>query len=122
FRIGFFENDFTFTLATMSSATVAALIVSHQIFSQREASPAFKLRPFLGLRALLWLNWQQARGLIIVIGIAGPWIALFHFAAGLGIWVSCTMLLGIVCGIAVFAPEQGGGANRFLGDQRLPMA
>jgi hypothetical protein len=76
---------------------------------------------FQGWKSVLWLSWRQSRGLGLGLAIGMPWVFLMLLSAGLGIWPAGTLVLGIVCGTAVFAGEQSGASGRFLGEQRLPL-
>ncbi len=69
---------------------------------------------------LLWLAWQQARSFALVLALASVAAGLAVMAGGMNGWATATLLVGILCGVTVFADEQAGGAYRFLGDQRLP--
>jgi hypothetical protein len=69
---------------------------------------------------VLWLAWRQA-GLYIVAAAFGAVVVGWWLPrSGLVLWASATTLIGVVCGLAVFGPEQTAGAHRFVGDQRLP--
>jgi ABC-type transport system involved in multi-copper enzyme maturation permease subunit len=88
-------------------------------------------RRALGLRRVLWLSWKQGSGLVIgaMIALAALVFALINlFKApvadrliGMVSWPLCALFIGVVAGMAAFAGEQARQANRFLGDQRLPI-
>jgi hypothetical protein len=71
-------------------------------------------------RALSWLAIQQARWTLFIttLGcvIVGPFV---NFAPVL-VYPVATLLVGLVCGLAVFVPEQMGRQQTFLGAQRFP--
>jgi hypothetical protein len=71
-------------------------------------------------RVLLWLCWQQARSFALVLLLCSVAAGLLVMTEGTIVWPAATLLVGVVCGVTVFADEQSGGAFRFLGDQRLP--
>ncbi len=71
---------------------------------------------------LLWLCWQQTRSFALVLLPCSVAAGLLVMAEGAILWPAVTLLLGVLCGVAVFADEQTEGAFRFLGDQRLPPA
>src|SRR5262249_55975135 len=73
-----------------------------------------------GYGVLLWLTWQQTRGMAITTGLSclvAGWAVLL---TGAWLWPWLTLILGIACGATAFADEQLSGANRFLGGQRVP--
>jgi hypothetical protein len=73
-----------------------------------------------GWAGLLWLSWQQARSFARVLAPCSVAAGLVVMAGGMAPWAGATLLVGVLCGVTVFADEQAGGAYRFLGDQRLP--
>jgi hypothetical protein len=73
------------------------------------------------VRALVWLTVRQGRGVMAVLAASGVVLAGLLPAAGMLLWPILTLLVGVVCGAAVFLPEQVGGAARFLGNQRVPL-
>jgi hypothetical protein len=85
------------------------------------AAPRTPLRTPLRWEALLWLMVRQGRGELAVMGGLGLALGLLVPVAGPALWAAATLLAGVVCGTGVFAGEQAEGANKFLGDQRLPM-
>jgi hypothetical protein len=97
--------------------------------------PAFHLpreQPFPGSpfdpgpwRSISWLILRQAWPAAIVLSAAG-FIALLSFSVPsadlwLLAWPAFTLIVGVVCGLGSFLGEQARGAERFLGDQRLPV-
>jgi len=70
---------------------------------------------------LLWLTIRQGRwimlGLFLGALILGPMVNL----EPLILWPTGTFFVGLICGLAVFAPEQSGRQETFLGAQRLPL-
>jgi ABC-type transport system involved in multi-copper enzyme maturation permease subunit len=83
-----------------------------------EAAPA---RPPQRWQAFLWLVFRQGLVEMLVVGALGVLLGLALPAAGPVLWLAATLLIGVVCGTAVFGGEQADGANKFLGDLRLPM-
>jgi ABC-type transport system involved in multi-copper enzyme maturation permease subunit len=90
------------------------------------------------LRPVIWLTWEQGRGLIVGLVIAAVSITISLAAAvlvvinlsripaagvliGLMSWPLCALVIGVVAGMAAFAGEQATQAKCFLGDQRLPI-
>jgi hypothetical protein len=73
------------------------------------------------LRALVWLTVRQGRVVMAVLAAAGLALAGLLPVPGMILWPVLTLLVGVVCGAAVFLPEQVGGAVRFLGNQRVPL-
>jgi hypothetical protein len=73
-----------------------------------------------GWRALAWLTIRQGRWILLgsALGcmIAGPFVNL----APVLLYPIATLLVGLVCGLAVFVPEQSGRQQVFLGAQRFP--
>jgi hypothetical protein len=72
-------------------------------------------------RVLLWLVWRQGRveaGIVLAVALL---LGMVLPLVGAQLAFSAVLLAGVVCGVAVFADEQEGGAYRFLGDQRLAL-
>jgi ABC-type transport system involved in multi-copper enzyme maturation permease subunit len=110
--------------------TVAALAASGLIF----CGPDWKRRPAgslaarmvrwpdpSGVRTVLWLTWRQAPMGVVFLGAGAMVLGAIVPANGLILWPVVTLLLGVGCGMGVFAGEQAAEAQRFLGDQRLPV-
>jgi len=93
----------------------------------------------IGLRPVVWLIWQQGRGLMIGMLIAGACITLpvaagvslinglapggNHTSAlllGLEVWPVACLVMGVFAGLATLGGEQARQAQCFVGDQRLP--
>jgi hypothetical protein len=55
------------------------------------------------------------------LGLGGLLLAALLPVRGMSLWPVATLLVGVLCGAAVFLPEQLGPSYRFLGDQRLPL-
>jgi hypothetical protein len=69
-------------------------------------------------RVLLWLMLRQGRW-VLAAGVAGAMLlGLMLHKEPLIYWPLGTLLLGLLCGLAVFAPDQNDGI-RFLGAQRF---
>jgi hypothetical protein len=100
----------------------------------------------IGLRPVAWLIWQQGRGLMIGMLIAGACITLPLAAGvslinglapgnrsnaetldtsalllGLAAWPAACLVIGGLAGLATLGGEQARQAQRFVGDQRLPI-
>jgi hypothetical protein len=75
-----------------------------------------------GWRSLLWLCWRQGRNEALALAVSGLIIGLAvpPRAIPFSVWPLATLGLGVWCGVAVFAKEQGGNYYRFWGAQRLP--
>jgi len=112
------------------AVTVAALAGSWLKFCgpDWQRRPSFSRRAALldrtapsGMRAVVWLTFRQGWVGMLVLAGAGLFLGAIVPRTGLVLWPIVTLLLGVGCGMAVFAGEQAGEAQRFLGDQRLPM-
>lgn len=110
-----------FIPAARCGLALVVLQMSLRLFSL-EAAPTPAVQPRRRVRppVLFWLTWRQGRRAAL-----GIWLicALFAALPGLGMpaWPVATALVGILCGVGVFAGEQASGAYRFLGNQRLPL-
>ncbi|HYV39490.1 MAG TPA: hypothetical protein VE988_27620 [Gemmataceae bacterium] len=70
-------------------------------------------------QALMWLARRQGR-LVLAGGIVGALaLGLAADHEPLIVWPLGTLLLGVICGLAAFGPDQKDGV-RFLGSQRFP--
>jgi hypothetical protein len=106
--------------------TLGALRASWWIFCRDDRARNVDYRPSgSALRSLVWLTYRQGRtaagffligaiALYLLLALTGWTMLLF-----LVVWPFFTLLLGVMCGIETFAPDQGEG-RRFLADQRLP--
>jgi hypothetical protein len=80
-------------------------------------------------RSVLWLMLRQSWPATLVFCGAGTGFALVatfrsHSPtadACFRAWSAITLFVGAVCGLGTFLGEQAQGAERFLGDQRLPV-
>lgn len=72
-------------------------------------------------QVLWWLTWRQGWKMVLVLGMAAVAVGLLLHVDYLALWPFATLLVGILCGTMAYANEQGEGAFRFLGDQRLPL-
>jgi hypothetical protein len=109
-----------------------ALLVSALLFCQTEtterivaAVPApprrnYPRRPPRAATVLLWLSLRQGWVTALVLGGLAMFLGLFLPAAGPLLWVSFTLVVGILCGTSVFGREQTEGSSQFLGNQRFP--
>jgi hypothetical protein len=82
--------------------------------ASRRAAPS-------GVRAILWLTCRQAPVGIVALTAASLVLGAAVPGNGLILWPVVSLLLGVGCGMAVFAGEEASEAHRFLGDQRLPV-
>jgi hypothetical protein len=108
---------------------VVALFISKQYFCDRDAlrvAQATRAKSGQVERgppswiALFWLIERQG----LRLALAGLGVSLlagfFMFPAPDLLYPAATLLIGLVCGVAVFASEQSGEQERFLGAQRVP--
>src|SRR5262245_29562219 len=70
--------------------------------------------------SLVWLTVRQGWPELICYALLAPLLGLVLPSMGWLFWPEGTLLLGVLCGTAVFRPEQVDGSYRFLGDQRVP--
>ena len=112
------------------TCTVAALAASALIFCRPDWQRAPTGRGVVqktrrakghGLRAVLWLTYQQGWTGFLVLVVASLILGTIIPDHALLLWPLATLLLGVGCGRGVFAGEQAGEGQRFLGDQRLPV-
>jgi hypothetical protein len=109
---------------------LAALAGSALVFGRTDLGRLAATNRFLRTRALasrnparwslFWLCWRQGRVVVSILAAAGLVVGFALPYAVLVIWPVATLLLGVVCGTAVFVGEQGEGSYRFLADQRFP--
>jgi hypothetical protein len=108
---------------------VGAVVVSHRVFceSDRRRLPITaraRRRAAAGevssRRVLIWLTWRQARLEAVIVLVAALLLGVLVPMVDHSLATLVLLLVGAVCGAAVFADEQEGGAFRFVGDQRLP--
>ncbi len=100
----------------------APLRASRPAKSDRPAavrSPSRKVSLFRTAGALLWLSVRQGRWLLAGCLLGAVLLALNIHREPLILWPMGTLVLGVLCGLAVFIFDQNEGA-RFLGAQRLP--
>jgi hypothetical protein len=75
-------------------------------------------------RSTSWLMLRQSWATALLLCAAGfALVATFRPAADVWLlaWPAVTLVVGAVCGLGSFLGEQAWGAERFLGDQRLPI-
>jgi hypothetical protein len=109
--------------------TLAAVAGSARIFSrtdvQRLPAPVRRMRSRPSLVAswlrLVWLCDRQMRRLALGVLAASLGLGVLFLVVGPLLWPVATLLLGVLCGVAVFSDEQVNGSYRFLGEQRLPL-
>ncbi len=72
------------------------------------------------LGVLIWLSVRQSWALWI--GLASCSVATGVVVAFYGViaWPAATLLIGVICGLHVFQPDQLDERFRFFGDQRIP--
>ncbi len=70
---------------------------------------------------LAWLCGRQFVALWLLAPVIGLGLGVAVLAEGLFIFPPASLLMGVACGAWVFLDEQG-GASRFWGEQRLPVA
>jgi hypothetical protein len=69
---------------------------------------------------LVWLAARQGRWLMVPMMGLSILAGLALHRAPVLLWPLISLAIGLICGLAVFAPEQAGEQDRFLGAQRLP--
>src|SRR5207253_1063662 len=67
--------------------------------------------------ALWWLTFQQAWPVVCMLGGVGLLIGFIVPANAQVLWPVATLLLGVACGTAAFAPEQRDLSYQFLAAQ-----
>jgi hypothetical protein len=126
------EQDFLKGLMVVLSfglLTVGPVVGSAHLFSRTD-----RLRGPGGMQAgeprtsmwaswqrLIWLTFRQMRRLTIGLAVFGVATGFVLPLSGLVAWPILTLLVGVLCGVAVFGDEQLQGSFRYLGDQRLPL-
>ncbi len=70
---------------------------------------------------LWWLTLQQARGLLPILAPVAFFVGFLLPADGQVLWPLATLLIGVACGTAAFAPEQRDLSYQFLAAQHLPL-
>jgi hypothetical protein len=126
--VAFITRDVVFLTLAKASAAVVAGCASWQIFCRddrlrRPGQTRIRRKLVLQIpadwRVLVWLAMRQGRW-VLAGAVAGALVlGLTVNGAGLVLWPIGTMLVGLACGLAVFAPDQNEG-KRFLGSQRFP--
>ncbi len=115
-------------LASRAALAVAGVLLSRHVFCEPDRRRADATSTLAaagtgwapGWRVLLWLTVRQGRlEAGIVLGVAFVLGLLLPLGEPL-LWGAGILAVGVVCGAAVFAPEQEAGSYRFLGDQRFP--
>jgi hypothetical protein len=105
--------------------TMVPFVASHQTFCrpQRRTEDGLLVEtviPEVGWRQVCWMTWEQARPLARVLPPVSLILGLGLLLGGALLWPALTLVLGLVCGVTVFADEQAIGSFRFLGEQRFP--
>lgn len=110
------------------SASLGAAMAAHRLFCRddrlrviRVAEHGGRLRPgFLGGWLVLgWLIFRQTRWVLVGLVVGSTLVAGVAYLAPLLIWPIGTLALGMVCGLAVFCPDQRSG-RLLWGNQRFP--
>src|SRR5262249_21328412 len=57
----------------------------------------------------------------IFLSVFGLFVGLVLHLDALMLWPIASSLIGMICGLAAFMPDQSGNYGRFLGEQRLPV-
>jgi hypothetical protein len=70
---------------------------------------------------MLWLSYVQMRRLLVGVLLFALVLGLLLPVIGPPAWPSLTLILGVLCGVTIWADEQLHASFRFLGDQRLPL-
>jgi hypothetical protein len=126
---GHHPPDVPLTLVGVS-ITAAALAASGLIFCrpdlQRRVSssqPVEMRRRTIpwALSRILWLTYRQGNTAVLILAALSLFLGSVIPLTSLLGWPVTTLLVGVACGIAVFAGEQAGDGRHFLGDQRLPV-
>lgn len=72
--------------------------------------------------ALWWLTRRQAGVTILCLSLVGFFVGVLVVPLNFQIlWPVTSLLLGVVCGVAAFAPEQRDQSYQFLATQHLPL-
>jgi hypothetical protein len=71
--------------------------------------------------ALWWLTFQQAWILCGILAVVGFLAGMLMPRQGQVLWPIVTLMLGVACGTAAFAPEQRDLSYQFLAAQHLPL-
>jgi ABC-type transport system involved in multi-copper enzyme maturation permease subunit len=121
-------------LLVHGAVTLGALALSLGTFVDRDFEKRFVLKPQASsygtvapkrqprrFEVLLWLTMRRGGIVAGVLCVLGFLLGLSLPVTGAGMWPAATLVLGVGCGIAIFAGEQASGAFKFWGDQRLPV-
>jgi ABC-type transport system involved in multi-copper enzyme maturation permease subunit len=87
--------------------------------SQAKGDVAPKRHP-RAWEVMMWLWLREGRIVVPVLAVPAAVLGLWLPDAGAFLWPTATLLVGVTCGLMVFAGEQAEGAYKFWGDQRLP--
>jgi hypothetical protein len=116
--------------AARAALTLGAAVISRRIFCEPDrrrlpVTARARRRAAAGevssRRVLIWLTWRQARLEAAIVLVAALLLGVLVPMVDHSLATLVLLLVGAVCGAAVFADEQEGGAFRFVGDQRLPV-
>jgi hypothetical protein len=71
---------------------------------------------------LWWLTHEQSRALLAILAVCGLTFGFAFLWLNVQVlWPLATLLLGVVCGVAAFAPEQRDLSYQFLAAQHFPL-
>ena len=112
------ESDGT-ALAAEGLLGAAALVASERVFAGRRQRREMGAPSVAGWRVLIWLTARQGWSTVAVVGVLSVAVGLVLPSTGPQLWPIATLVIGVLCGVAVWGDEQTGPYQRFLGDQRL---
>lgn len=108
-------------LVLVALPATVALFSSRWLYAHADLERECAEIPIPAWLTILWLTLRQARrvvmpvlALAVVLGVVLPWLGELA-------WSPALVLLGVLCGVAVFGGEESRGWQRFLGDQRAPL-
>ncbi len=118
-----FDVGWTFLLAKTGMAVVGGY-VSWKVYSAEdqtriEMEKPRKDRPVSSWRVVAWMVVRQGRWVLACCLVGCVAVGFVLNLAPLIIWPVAAWLVGLTCGLAVFAPEQASGQH-FWGNQRIP--
>jgi hypothetical protein len=109
------------------SASVFASIPVPSFRRLHERESAAAIRNAFWWRSVLWLVCRQAwpAALLLCLGSVALVSIIGTYSGSTDLWLVTwplfSSLIGVICGLGMFLGEQSRGAERFLGDQRLPV-
>jgi hypothetical protein len=91
------------------------------IYTQRLGQLTPRAEPGLKpWRVMMWLIVRQGRWVLVALVPACVGLGFAVNRAPLILYPAATLIVGLVCGLATFVPEQSGRHQNFLGGQRFP--